>query len=105
MNKRWRFFKVGDIVINEYVCGKRKKFVIDTMYGNDYCPLIETHAILEEKKVKNTFIFVASMVKLVNAQQRPLRRLKKEALLRMNKKGVVEAKREIMIRLYNDKKL
>ena len=46
--KRWRYFKVGDTVVNPAVWGNRK-FVIDKMYGNDYCPILDVHFAYENK--------------------------------------------------------
>jgi len=98
MDNPWRYFKIGDVVTNETSFGKKKRFVIISMRGNSYCPLIDVHPIFKEKVVCT---FIPSLMKLVDSPNRPFRRLKRDVLLKVNKKGNVEAKREITMRLYN----
>lgn len=97
----WKYFRIGDIVINREIWGSKRRFVIDKLYGNAYCPIIDVHPINSPKTIGNTCLFSPSMTTLVNASRRPLSKLKKEALLKLMKRGNVEAKREFMIRIFN----
>ena len=73
------------------------------MYGNSYCPILDVHPINRDKTNGNTYLFNVSMVKLVGAARRPLLKLKKDLLLKLMKKGNLEAKREFLIRVYYKK--
>lgn len=97
----FKYFKIGDCVINEDIWGARKKFVIDKMYGNAWCPIIDVHPIHECKTAGNTCLFAVSMTKLIDAPKRPFLKLKKSALIKIMKRGNIEAKREFLIRIYN----
>lgn len=97
----WKHFKIGDIVINRSVWGSNKRFVIDKMYGNAYCPILDVHPIHVPKTNGNTCLFNPNDTTLINAPKRPLSKLKKVVLLKMVRNGNVEAKRELLIRLYN----
>lgn len=97
----WKYFKIGDIVINKEVWGISKKFVVDKMYGNNYCPIIEVHPLYERKTNGNTCLFSVSLTRLIGASKRPLSKLKKEIVIKMMKRGNIDAKREFLIRLYN----
>jgi len=101
MDSIFKYFKIGDYVINKEVWGSKKKFVIDKMYGNAYCPILDAHPAYESKTNGNTCLFGVSMTKLVGAHKRPLAKLKKEVVMKMMRKGNVEAKREFLIRAYN----
>ena len=100
MDSVFKYFKIGDYVINKEVWGSRKKFVIDKMYGNAYCPILDVHPAYESKTNSNTCLFTISMTKLVGASKRPLIKLKKDIVMKMMRNGNVEAKREL-IRAYN----
>lgn len=99
---RFKYFKVGDFVINKAVWGN-KKFIIDKMYGNDYCPIIDVHPINTDKTVGNTCLFAVSETRLIGASKRPFRKVETPALLKILKRGNMEAKRELIIRAYNNK--
>lgn len=101
MNSIFKYFKKGDYVINKGVWGTKKKFVVDEMYGNAYCPILDVHPACESKTNGNTCLFRVSMTKLVDAPKRPFAKLKKEVVMKMLRKGNVEAKRELLIRAYN----
>lgn len=104
-NSVFKYFKIGDYVINKEIWGSKKRFVIDKMYGNDYCPIIEVHFSNEPKTINNTCLFTVSMTKLIDAPKRPLSKLKKEVIVKMIRNGNIEAKRELLIRLYNKKNI
>lgn len=97
----FKYFKIGDYVINKEVWGSRKKFVIDKMYGNAYCHILDVHPAYESKTNGNTCLFTVSMTKLVGASKRPLAKLKKNIVMKMVRNGNIEAKREFLIRAYN----
>ena len=97
----WKHFKIGDIVINKSIWGSNIRFVIDNMYGNAYCPILDVHPVRESKRIGNTCLFNPNETTLINASKRPLSKLKKEKLLIMVRNSNVEAKRELLIRLYN----
>lgn len=101
MIKRWRYFKVGDTVVNPAIWGNRK-FVIDKMYGNDYCPILDVHFACENKTNGNTCLLNPYTTRLVNSNKRPLSKLGKEKVIQMMKRGIEEAKREFLIRTYNN---
>lgn len=97
----FKYFKIGDYVINKEIWGSKKKFVIDKMYGNAYCPIFDVHPAYESKTNGNTCLFTVSMTKLVGASKRPFAKLKKDIVMKMMRRGNVEAKREFLIRAYN----
>ena len=97
----WKYFKVNDVVINEAVWGHNKKFIVDKMYGNTYCPIIEVHPISENKTNGNTCLFSVDGTKLADCWKRPLKKLQKDRVIKLMKKGNVEAKREFLIRIFN----
>ena len=101
MDSIFKYFKVGDYVINKEIWDSKKKFIIDKMYGNAYCPILDVHPAYESKTNGNTCLFTVSMTKLVGASKRPLAKLKKDIIMKMMRKGNVEAKREFLIRAYN----
>lgn len=101
MDSIFKYFKIGDYVINKEVWGSKKKFVIDEMYGNAYCPILDVHTAYESKTNGNTCLFAVSMTKLVGASKRPLAKLKKDIVMKMMRNGNIEAKREFLIRAYN----
>ena len=101
MDSIFKYFKIGDYVINKEVWGSKKKFVIDKMYGNAYCPILDVHPVYESKTNSNTCLFTVPITKLVGASKRPLAKLKKDVVMKMMRKGNVEAKREFLIRAHN----
>lgn len=101
MDSIFKYFKIGDYVINKEVWGSKKKFVIDKMYGNAYCYILDVHPAYESKTNGNTCLFTVSMTKLVGASKRPLAKLKKDIVMKMMRNGNIEAKREFLIRAYN----
>lgn len=105
MTSIWKYFKIGDIVINKSIWGSNKKFVIDKMYGNTYCPIIDVHPINVSKTNENTCLFNPNDTTLISAPKRPLSKLKKVVLLKMVRNNNIEAKRELLMRLYNKQKL
>lgn len=105
MTSIWKYFKIGDIVINRSIWGSNKKFVIDKMYGNAYCPILDVHTANMPKTIGNTCLFNPNDTTLISAPKRPLSKLNKKMLLKMVRKGNIEAKRELLIRLYNKQNL
>lgn len=100
--KVWKYFKNGDIVRDEEesVWGKTK-FEIVSFHGNWYCPLVMANIVgkFHSNGKPQTCNLDVRFIKLLGAKQRPFRNVKRKVLLNLLKKGVVEAKREFMIRL------
>lgn len=92
-----KYFKVGDIVRNEDIWG-RQLFIVDRLFGNAYQPLLIVHPYGKEKTVGNMCNFVLSMTKLVDARNRPLKKIPQSTLIKLVKNGNMEAKREFIMR-------
>lgn len=103
-NKIWKYYKRGDIIIDED--GETwglKKFEINSFHGNAYLPLVSAHFLGKPRRNKFMCNFDARRIKLMNAPKRPFKTVAQPALLKMMSKGIVEAKREVLIRI-NQKK-
>ena len=96
----WKYYKVGDIIICQSIWGN-KRFIVDKMYGNAWCPILDVHDFGKEKRTSTTCLLNPNDCKLVNSLKRPLTRLSREKVLTMMKKGNTEAKREFLIRVFN----
>ena len=96
---QFRHFKIGDIIVCKSIWGD-KKFIVDKMYGNIWCPILDSHEFGKERSVNTICLFNPNLCKLVNAK-RPLARLNKVLLIKLYKKGNLEAKREFEMRVYN----
>lgn len=99
----WGIFRVGDIVKDskDSVWGNTK-FEITYLHGNWYCPLLSADIIGKFHKNSNTpqrCNLDAREVRLVNSVKRPFRKIDKISLVKLMKKGNIEAKREFNIRL------
>lgn len=94
----WKYFKIGDIVRNPEIWGK-KLFVIHGLGGNAYCPELYVHDYGCMKTPGRSCNFSVNMTKLYNAPKRPFRKLDKAMLIKVMNKGNIEAKREFFIRL------
>ena len=92
-----KYFKVGDIVRNEDIWGK-KLFIVDKLFGNDYQPLLIVHPCGQKQSPGTMCNFVVSMTKLVNNPKRPLRKIPQITLVKLLQKGNLEAKREFIMR-------
>lgn len=95
----YKHFRVGDIIICKPIWGD-KKFIVDKMYGNYYCPILDSHEFGKDRQISTTCLLNPNCCKLVDAK-RPFSKLKKELLLKLLKQGNIEAKREFEIRIYN----
>lgn len=95
--KAHRYFRPGDIVRNKEVWGK-KLFVIHGLGGNDYLPELYVHPLGEKPTVGNSCNWDARSAKLIQSTKRPLKKLKTELLIRLLKKGNIEARREFILR-------
>lgn len=93
-----KYFKVGDIVINPLIWGKRL-FQIYKFTGNSYLSEACVHEYGKSKINSNECNFNISEIKLYDNNKRPLKKLKKDVLVKLIKKGNMEAKREFLIRL------
>lgn len=100
----WKYYKKGDVVIEDdaHVWGK-KLFEINFFLGNNYLPLVSVHFLGKPKRNKNMCNFNIKHIKLMNAPKRPLKLIPQPLLLKLMGKGIVEAKREVLIRI-NQKK-
>lgn len=95
-----KYFKLGDIVRNEDTWGK-KLFVISAFGGNEYLSELYVHPFDEERKISNQCNWNVLDVKLVDAPQRPFRKVPKKKLIQLMSRGLVEARREFFIRTAN----
>jgi len=86
-------FKVGDTVMSREYFGA-KKFRVEKLHGNSYCPIMFCRS-LKKDEIYNLF---PNCSVLVNAEKRPLQRIKTNVLVKLIRKGNVEAKREFIIR-------
>lgn len=96
---KFKHFRIGDIIICKSIWGD-KKFVVDKMYGNIYCPILDSHELGKDRKTDTICLLNPNFCKLVYAK-RPLSKLKIEILTKLLKRGNIEAKREFEIRVYN----
>lgn len=96
---QFRHFKIGDIIVCKSIWGD-KKFIVDKMYGNEWCPILDSHELGKERQTSTICLLNPNFCKLVSAK-RPLSKLKKEVLIKLLKNGNIEAKREFEIRVYN----
>lgn len=95
--KQWRDFKIGDIVRNNYTY-RDKLFVVVGFGGNEYCPIVRVTEYGKPRENKYKCNFEAKNLSLVDAPRRPFSKLSMTALVALMKKGVSEAKREILMR-------
>lgn len=100
-----KYFKKGDVVLDfpGSVWGN-KKFVIQSFHGNWYCPCATVLELGKPDMNKFKCNFDTRDMRLVGATKRPMKNLDKRIVAKMMKNGVVEAKREFLIRV-NTKKL
>lgn len=100
--KIFKYFKVGDIIKHypDSIWGETK-FVIQSFFGNWFLPLV--HVLQLGKPDMNGYKcnFDVRDIRLVGATNRPFRNLDKTKLLKLVAKDVVEAKRELKIRVNN----
>lgn len=92
-----RYFRSGDIVRNKEIWGK-KLFIIHGFGGNDYLPELYVHPLGEQPTVGNSCNWRVGDTKLIRSEKRPLRKIKNELLMKLLKKGNIEAKREFILR-------
>ena len=96
----FKYFKVGDTVLDfPHSCWGNTKFTIRSFHGNAYLPLASVHQIGKPDTNRYMCNFSVREMRLVGAVKRPFRKTDKGVLIKMMNKGVVEAKREFMIRL------
>lgn|SRR5574344_1447631 len=96
----YKYFKIGDVVLDyPDSCWRKTKFSIRSFYGNTYLPLVWAHQIGQPESNRYMCNLDVRCIRLVGAMKRPLMKVEKKALITMMNKGVVEAKREFMIRL------
>lgn len=101
--KIWKYFRHKDIVKEESIWGN-KLFEVNGFFGNSYCPLISVYMCGKPRRNKNKCNFDVRLTKLITAPHRPFRKMSKEVLLKLMKKGNIEAKREFMMRINNKNK-
>lgn len=92
-----KYFQVGDIVVNESIWGNML-FIIHSFGGNTYLPEAYVHRYGKPNTTKHSCNWDIRETTLVDSPKRPFRKFKKELLLKLLKKGNVEAKREFIIR-------
>lgn len=96
----FKYFRKGDIIMDwPHSCWRDTRFVIRGFYGNDYLPLVSAYQLGKPEMNRYMCNFDVRLIRLVGAQRRPLRAVNKRVLGNMIKCGVVEAKREMMIRI------
>ena len=98
----YKYFQVGDIVKDcPESCWGETKFIIRSFYGNWYLPIAYVHQLGKPDTNKYKCNFDVRELRLVGAAKRPLKKVEKKTLIRMMSKGVIEAKRELKIRVNN----
>ena len=95
-----KYFKKGDIVRNEEICGNRL-FIIGAFGGNSYLPELYVYPKGQEWGTGNQCNWSVRNTKLIDAPKRPLQRIPRKKLVLLMKKGIEEAKREFFIRINN----
>ena len=93
----WKYFKKGDIVRCEVIWDK-KLFIIHSLHGNAYCPLMTVYQIGKPQTNGNLCNFDIRRTKLVSSSERPYKKLKTPVIVKLMRKGNIEAKREFLIR-------
>lgn len=95
-----KYFKKGDIVIDfpGSVWGD-KKFVVEGFHGNWYCPCASVLELGKPDSNKYRCNFDTRNMRLVDADKRPMKNLDKRIIAKMMKNGILEAKREFLIRV------
>ena len=99
-NNIYRYFRIGDIVLDfpDSTWGKTR-FRIVAFLGNWYLPIAYVHQVGFPDTNRYKCNFDVRGLRLIGAEKRPLRKVEQKALIRMMSRGVVEAKREFMIRM------
>lgn len=92
-----KYFKIGDIVKCEVIWGNQL-FTIHGFGGNAYLPELYVHFYGKPQTINNTCNFDLRTTKLVDSNERPLKKIDKKVIIRMIKKGNEEAKRELIMR-------
>lgn len=95
----YKHFKVGDTVTEidgNLWAGKR--FIISSFHGGSYNMFIHAFLAKKPRTIRNACNFDVRETRLLDAEKRPLQKLKKAVLIRLMQKGNVEAKREFIIR-------
>lgn len=96
----FKYFKTGDTIMDyPDSCWRNTKFIIRSFHGNAYLPMVWAHQLGQPESNRYMCNFDVRFIRLVGAARRPLRRVEKRTLINMMNRGVVEAKREFMIRL------
>lgn len=93
----YKYFRKGDIIRNEKIWGGQL-FIIHGFGGNAYCPELYVHFYGKPKTVSNSCNFDLRMVKLIDADKRPLKKVDKKVIIKLIKRGNEEAKRELIMR-------
>lgn len=100
-----KYFKTGDIVKCEAIWGDQL-FIVHGFGGNAYLPELYVHFYGKPQTISNTCNFDLRMAKLVDSlKKRPFKKLDNEIILKMLKKDNKEAKRELMMRNKELKKI
>lgn len=92
-----KYFRVNDIVRCEDIWGK-KLFIVDKLAGNWYLPELVVHPYGLRKSTGNTCNFDVRDTKLIMTNKRPFKKLKKSVLIKLIKKGNIDAIREFILR-------
>ena len=96
----WRYFKIGDIVRDEPdSIWDKKLFEVSSFHGNYYLPLASVYFVGKPKTNGNMCNFDIRTMRLITAKKRPFKNLDRKKLIKLMNRGVVEAKREFMMRL------
>lgn len=96
----WKYYKIGDIVRDEEgSLWENKLFEISSFHGNAYLPLASVYMMGKPKTNGNMCNFDIRCIKLITAKKRPFRNVPRTKLIKMMNKGIMEARREFMMRL------
>lgn len=95
-----KHFKIGDVVKCEVIWGN-KLFIVHGFGGNSYLPELYVHFHGEPQTISNTCNLDLRMVKLIDSEKRPFKKIAEKVIIRMTNKGNQEAVRELIIRKNN----
>ena len=96
---KFKYFREGDIVLDyEGSCWRNRKFRIERLFGERYCPMCLGYFAGREKCWETHSNLCINNIVLVGARRRPMLKVPTPLLVKLIKTGNVEAKREFIIR-------
>lgn len=95
-------YKEGDTVVAPEIWGNVKLCIYYVHYSS-YRSYVSAHFKGKENIPTNRCMVPVEDLKLVSAQNRPLKNIDNKRLLKMIPRGVIEARREFQMRINNKK--